>query len=443
MNAIGALILTIVLLVVIGAPRRWALLGVVAGILYLTQGQQIRVLGLNLFALRFIELAGFARVMTRGEFSFRSLTHIDRSVLWLYSVITIIFLLRSSEGFAYQIGVAVDAFLCYFTFRGLLQGSEDYRWFLCTFLLLLVPYAVLILLEALTQRNVFASMGGIDYGSWIRDGRPRCQGSFRHPSLLGTLGATFIPLYIGLALTPKCRKLAVMGLVSCAAIVWASNSGGPASCAAVGIAGWLGWKARTRMKLVRRGTVCFVFLMALVMKAPIWYLIARVSSITGGDGWHRSYLMDVAFQHLGEWWLAGMPITQTNGWFAYSLGATGGSDITNQFIAFGLDAGLIGIGLFIILLVTSFKALGRALAAVRSAANAPPSTEYTLWGLGVMLVAHMFNWLGITYFDQTYAVWFLQLSVIAALTTECSRVYLAEAKSATGLNEEKPVAAAS
>jgi hypothetical protein len=435
MNPIGASILAVVLLVVLGAPRRWALLGAMAGVLYLTQGQQIPVLGLNLFALRFVELAGFARVMMRREFSFGDLNRIDRAVIWLYSVVTLIFLVRSSDGLAYQIGIAVDAFLCYFTFRGLLQGLEDYTWFLRAFLLLLVPYAALILLEAFTQRNVFTVMGGIDYGSWVRDGRPRCQGSFRHPSLLGTLGATFVPLYIGLALTPERRKLAIVGLFSCLAIVWASNSGGPASCAAVGIAGWFGWKIRTRMKLVRRGTVGFVLLMALAMKAPIWYLIARVSAITGGDGWHRSYLMDVAFQHLGEWWLAGMPILATRDWFPYNLGVTGGSDITNQFIAFGLDAGLAGIALFIFLLVAAFKALGRALDAVRSAPDAPPSTEYTLWGLGVMLVAHMFNWLGITYFDQTYAVWFLQLSVIAALTTECSRAFSAQSESESPVDE--------
>jgi hypothetical protein len=238
---------------------------------------------------------------------------------------------------------------------------------------------------------------------------------------LGTLGATFIPLYISLGLTKGSRPIAVIGLLACLAIVGASNSGGPASCAAVGIVGWCFWKIRTRMKLVRRGTVVVIVTLALVMKAPVWYLVARVSAITGGDGWHRAYLMDVAFQHFGDWWLAGMAIAKTNGWFQYSIAATGGSDITNQYISWGLDSGLIGLLLFVILLVVTFKAMGRALDATRITPVTSIEQEYLLWGLGVMLVAHMFNWLGITYFDQTYAIWFFHLALISSVTSDYLR----------------------
>lgn len=157
-------------------------------------------------------------------------------------------------------------------------------------------------------------------------------------------------------------------------------------------------------------------LLAVMMKAPVWYIFAHISSVTGGDGWHRSYLMDVAYQHLGEWWLAGMPLSKTSGWFPYDLSGTSGADITNQFIAFGLTGGFGGIILFVLLLKRAYGVLGEAMAIVRFAADGTSDTELMLWGLGVMLTIHIVNWFGIAYFDQMNVVWLMQIAAISGLS---------------------------
>src|ERR1043166_7510163 len=108
MNLIGISILLPVLFVVTCAPRRWAVIGYMAGVMFLTQGQAVNVFGLNLFAIRFIELAGFIRVVARGEVSSYRLNAIDRALLILYIYATIVFVLRSSEGVAYHVGMLVD-----------------------------------------------------------------------------------------------------------------------------------------------------------------------------------------------------------------------------------------------------------------------------------------------------------------------------------------------
>jgi hypothetical protein len=197
-------------------------------------------------------------------------------------------------------------------------------------------------------------------------------------------------------------------------IVWSSNSGGPACAAAVGLVGWMCWKIRTNMRLVRWGIVGTILLAALLMKAPVWYLLARISDITGGDGYHRAYLIDVSFRHLGQWWFDGIPMSDTMDWFPYSL--ITGADITNQFISFGLNAGIGAVGLLILLLVLAYSALGRALESVRSHFPESSDSEYLLWGLGVMLAVHIINWFGITYFDQFYVIWFMQLAIISCVT---------------------------
>lgn len=415
MNAIGAAILVVLVLVILCGKRQTALLGMLAAVLYLTQGQQVQIVGFNLYAVRFIELAGFIRILSRKEFSFSNRNKIDNTLLFFLAFTTIVYLCRSKDGQAYQIGLAVDGFLCYFIFRGLIQEAADLRWFLKAFTVLLAPYVVLVLMESFTQHNPFASMGGVEYGNWLRGGRPRCQGSFRHPSLLGTLGATFIPLYIGLAFDRADRKLAIFGIGLCLAIVWACNSGGPMNTAAIGVVGWMFWILRTRMKLVRRGLVVLVVILGLTMNAPIWYLPAKASSLTGGDGWHRSYLMDIAFQNIDRWWLAGMRIQDTAEWFPYGIEATGGADITNQFILNGITAGVFAIILFVALLTLVFKKLGEAQKLVRQSGVDYENSERLLWALGVVVVGHIFNWLGITYFDQTFVIWYMQLAAISSI----------------------------
>src|SRR6266498_335895 len=59
MNLLGAAILGILIAVVLFASRRWAVIAMMTGVLYLTQGQAVQVMGLNMFAVRFLELAGF------------------------------------------------------------------------------------------------------------------------------------------------------------------------------------------------------------------------------------------------------------------------------------------------------------------------------------------------------------------------------------------------
>ena len=104
MNGMGASILIVFVLIVAFAPRRWAVLGMLSGVLYLTQGQSIEVFGVNVFGVRLLEMAGIIRVLSKGELSLSNFNRIDHALLLLYSYSTMVFLLRSSEGQAFQIG---------------------------------------------------------------------------------------------------------------------------------------------------------------------------------------------------------------------------------------------------------------------------------------------------------------------------------------------------
>lgn len=417
MNSISAVILFFLMSVVFLAPRKWAILGMAAGALYLTEYSSINVIGFNMFSARFLEIVGFIRIVARREYTFTHLIDIDRIFLAFYSYTTIVFLLRSNESQAYMIGMFVDATLCYFIFRGLIANIEEFRWFLRAFVILLAPYVLLLCMERLTEYNLFSTLSGTFIAEGYRAGKVRCTGSFRHPSLLGTLGGSFLPIYIGFGLGVKDRNWGIIGIILCLAIVFFSNSGGPLTAAAIGVAGWLLWPVRLKMYVVRRSILGLLIIVSMFMNAPIWYLAAKFSDITGGSGWHRAHLMEMASNTFGKWWLAGMPIKETAHWFPY--GGELGTDITNQYVSFGLSAGILATILFTSLLVKCYKKVGRAMKAIHTGFSKTTEISLLLWGLGVMLTVHVENWFGITYFDQTSLLWFLQLAAIVNISQMC------------------------
>lgn len=421
MSTLGLVILSILGALVLFGSRRWALLGMVAGVMYLTQGQYVVVGGFTLYPMRILQVVALARVVARRELPAGGLNRLDGAVIVLYAFSALVFLSRSEENVAYQIGVGVDAGCLYAVFRSLVRDLEDLRRLLRGFTVLLVPYLYFVWVESVTYQNAFASLGGVELiragDLWIREGRLRAVGSFGHPSLLGTVGGTFLPLYIALlfARSPE-RLYGLLGIVLCLGIVGASNSGGPLLCVTAAGVGWLFWPMRRTMQMVRLALVGGLAILAVVMNAPIWYLLARISSITGGDGYHRAVLLDIAFQNLDRWWFAGMSARETGTWLPYANTNTGAVDITNNFLSFGINAGMGAVLLLVGLLVIAFSQLGRTMSAIRSGPSPGLGVEPLFWGLGVMLLVHVFNWFGITYWDQTSAVWFLHLAAIGSLT---------------------------
>jgi hypothetical protein len=414
MNAVSASILIVLLLVVCFGSRRWALLAVMAGVFYLTQGQGVDVAGLRLFPIRFVAVFAFARVVVRRELDWSRLNRIDLTLLLLYNYAALVWILTSTEHEAQQFASAIDPTLCYLALRGLFGDLDDLRWVLRAFVVLLVPFTALIYTERLTGQNAFLIVGGYPQ-LYFRDGVARCMGPFRHASLMGSVAASFLALYIALALGGKRRVETAIGAVLCLVLIVLSNSGGPLTSTGAVFLGWFLWPLRERMFLVRRAAVALLLLFMIFMKAPIWYLPFKISSVVGGGGFHRSLLMEQAWRHLDQWWLVGMDVKDTGVWMPYVLDTIGGgADMTNQFLVFGVRAGLLAVGLLVGVLSLGFVSVGKLLASVRASGDRNTADQLLLWGLGVSLFVHAVSWLGCSYFDQSWVVWLMHLAAVSS-----------------------------
>jgi hypothetical protein len=413
MNAVSASILIVLLLAVCFAPRRWAVLAVMAGVFFLTQGHAIEAAGLRVYPIRLLVVFAFARVIVRRELFFSQLNRIDLTLLLLYNYAAVVWILRSSEIAAEQFGAAIDPTLCYLAFRGLIGSLGDLRWMLKAFVVLLLPFTALIYTERLRGENAFLIVGGYPE-LYFRDGVVRAMGPFRHAILMGSVAASFLSLYIALALAEKRRVAVALGAVLCLSLVVFSNSGGPLTSAAAVFLGWSLWPLRTRMNVVRWAAVAVLLLGLVFMEAPIWYLPFKISSVVGGGGYHRSLLMERAWQHLDEWWLVGMDVVDTGAWMPYVLDAVGGgADVTSQFLVFGIRGGLLPVCLILGVLWLAFASIGKLSASARASKDQTTADQLLLWGLGVSLFVHAVSWLGTSYFDQSWVVWLMHLAAVS------------------------------
>jgi len=417
-NALGAILTCVFSILALTRSRQVAALAVLGATLFITEGQSVN-LGLNFFALRFVEIAVFARVLSKRELSKITFTKIDRWLMIFFITLLVLNSIQLGSVDLYQLGTVVDCWLVYFGFRALISSTEEYTDFMRGSVYLLVPFALLMIFEAASGRNLFAAMGGVPESPILREGHFRCQGSFRVPITAGSLGATYFPLFVGFWFQKSCRKWALVGLVACFAIVVASRSSGPLMAILTGIMGWGCWVIRRKMQWVRRGIVALLLGLHMVMNQPVWFIFDRISGVLGGDGWHRSNLIDKFFLHMSEWWAVGMPFINTADWAATQL-PWGGVDVTNYFVSIGLTAGLLTLFFFIRFLVVCFSLLGRTATALGAYGAEGRSLEALIWGIGCTICAHTVNLTAVLYWDQSYVFWYLHLAFASSMVAHVS-----------------------
>jgi hypothetical protein len=354
------------------------------------------------------------RLFARGEVTAIKLNTIDKSIIYwgIASFVIYITRLQTFEALVNRLGFFYNSIGIYFLFRFYIQDRTDIKRLLKLLSIVIIPLAIAMAYEYMTGRNFFALFGGVPEITVIRDNRFRCQGPFRHPILAGTFGATLVPMLLALWFNEKeNRTLVSAGIISATTIMVTSASSGPLMAYVSGIVGLLMWRFRSNMRAVRWAILITLISLHVVMKAPVWYLISRIGGIFGGGGWHRSYLIDQAISHIGDWWLLGTSYTAD--WMPYALtNDPKSADITNQYISEGVKGGLLTMLLFIIVIINCFRIIGLSLKMMDEISLAE---KILVWSLGASLFAHVVSFLSVPYFDQIIVIWFLLLAMISCV----------------------------
>jgi hypothetical protein len=414
-NDIGFSFIVVMGILTLFLPRRFAFVPMILSACYMTLGQQFVIASLHFPIIRILILFGLVRLFVRGEHFLIKLNTIDKAIIWwvITSIVIYIVLWQTSGAFINRLGFAYNAIGIYFFFRFFIRDLDDINRALRVIAVIVVPLAILMLIENATGRNLFSVFGGVPEFTAIREGKLRCQGPFRHPILAGTFGATLLPLFVGLWFRERSvRLLGIIGIIAATIITVTSSSSGPAMSYLMAVVGLLMWPFRKHMRFIRWGILSAVIALHIIMKAPVWALIGRLSNITGGTGWHRVELINAAIDHFDEWWLLGTKYTAH--WLSDSLVIEPNMvDITNQFINEGVNGGVLKLILFITIIVLCFREVGRGLWAMK---DQPFPTRIMLWSMGATLFAHVTTFISVSYFDQMIVFWYMLLAMISAIS---------------------------
>jgi hypothetical protein len=204
----------------------------------------------------------------------------------------------------------------------------------------------------------------------------------------------------------------LVGLSAASGIVYASGSSGPIMTALTVLFAVALWTQRQHLRAIRWLTLIVILALAVVMNAPVYYLIARIDIIGGSSSYHRAALIESAVNHLDEWWLAGTDYTRH--WMPSGIPANPShTDLTNQYLVMGVMGGLVLLLLYIWVLCEAFSVIGRELRL--SLSRGSENDAFLIWTLGAILFGHVMTFFSVSYFGQAFVVLYLLLGIIGSL----------------------------
>lgn len=416
MNSLATVFLLINAAMLLLLPSRWAPLPLLVGACYMTLGSGIEIGSFHFPIIRILIAAGIVRVIMRRERVSGGMNSLDGlMLLWSgWVLLSSVVHKEPAESFKFGLGFVYNACGIYFLLRIFCQSLDDVMR-LCRFTaVLLVPLAIEMFYEKLSLYNLFSVLGGVTEIPSIREGRVRAQGPFAHAIIAGTIGAVCLPFVV--SLWRRHRKEAVMGIGACLVMILASASSGPIMSAIAAVGALLMWRYWYQMRLVRWLIVFGYIVLELVMKAPAYYIFARIDFVGGSSGFHRADLIRSAIEHLPEWWLGGTDYTRH--WMVTGVSwSPDHSDITNHYLQMGVVGGLPLMLLFIAVLAIGFSFVGRA---VRTP-ELPPESRFICWALGASLFAHAATFMSVSYFDQSFVFIYLTLGAIGSVWSGTAR----------------------
>jgi hypothetical protein len=414
MNAPGVILLLICCVAVFTLPRSSAPIALFAGMIYLTKGQGIEI-GIFLQADRLLLLVALARTAIRGEWPDSPLNGIDKLVIVAAAWALVSSLFREQapgSGLIYAVGNVFSTTTVYFVVRGWCRDINDLKVAVVGLALLLVPVAFFMGVEKYASRNYFSLFGGSP-DVMTREGIIRARGPFRHAILAGTVGAACVPLMIGLF-----RQRPITGLIGLAAslgMVAACHSSGPIVSMLVGIGIVLAWRYRHFAKHAVWTGVAMYLAVEVISNRPAYFALVTRLDLTGSStAYYRARLIKTSIDHFHEWWLIGTDYTAH--WIPSGIGSIilGGKhlDITNVYIARGVDQGLIGLLLLVLMIIFVVRMCVRAC-------NLPDVNDesrdaYLLWALGATVGSLGVSGLSVAFYDQSGTFIWLMMGWIAS-----------------------------
>lgn len=388
------LFITMILsLVTLAVPRKYILIPYVIGACWVPADQTLMVGELNFQVLRILVVVGIVRLWMRGEVTPIRWNRFDKFFLAWVIVGDLVYMAQwmTMGAVLFKCGKTLDALGLYWIFRQSIRSWTDLRTTCVAFAACALGMTPFVALEWASGSNPFGALGRVT--TFIRLGNYRCQATFPHAIMMGLFWATIVPLFVGFARQGH-KLLFWLAIGACVFMIMGTSSSTPILTLASVPVLLAAYRWRHNTRTAAWACVGLVVVLHIVMEAPVWHLLARVSVVSGSTGWHRFYLVDQTIRHFGEWVLLG-----TRGTAHWGRGLR---DVTNQYVLEAVRGGLVTLILFVGMMIVGAKGFVRL-----SLSAGEEHHRYLAWCCFVCLLGHCISFLGVSYFGQIVLMLYL------------------------------------
>jgi hypothetical protein len=395
------IIITVILSIsILVVPRKYFLWPFIVAACFIPDSGRVMIASLDFTPLRICVLFGVLRLLVRGEVIRIHWNKFDKLFfIWLIlGAIIYVFRWGDLGALIYKSGVLFDGLGLYWIFRQGISSWQYVELLVKWFATCAIISALFVISERITHVNLFSFLGNVDTG-FIRD-RYRCYGAFGSSIIMGLFWASLIPWFLAYIKAKSDIILNITAVTSSLICVVLSGSSTPFITVGAILFFFALYRYRAYGRQIALGFCFLLFALHVVMKAPVWHLISRVSIFSSSTGWHRYNLIDQAIKHFDEWILFG---SDTNlerwGW--------GLHDLANQYLFEGVFGGGVTLLVFIILLIYAVKITGAF-----SLHGNNVKYKWLSWGICVSILGHCVSFLAMTYFTQMKMVLYLTFAIV-------------------------------
>ncbi len=386
-------------------PREKAVIPFIIMACFIPTAQRMVILGMDFNLIRVLFFLGWVRIIITNEIRSIKVNGLD-AIIIIWALVQIIMYSiqnRTFSSFVYKLGVSSDIIGMYFMFRAIIRSKEDVRKIIKYFILISFPILLFFIYERFTRHNIFSVFGGVPAETMVREGRLRVQGAFSHPILGGCFWASILPFVFAEFYQEQSRKgFLVMSMGGIFLIVILSASSTPILSTFFCFFGIFLFRFRKYMRVFLLLAVLGIIGLSLVMKAPVYHLIARIDLTGGSTGWHRFNLINQAVINWKSWFLFG--VNNIDSWGVFN------NDVTNQYILEAIRGGILSLFLFFVLIAVAFIYCGRIVDS-----KIEKNDAFFNWMIGVSFAMHAINFIAVSYFGQIWMIWYLCVAMIGSL----------------------------
>ena len=405
-HPLGAFVFITCAFLILTFNKDWVFVPILVILCFVSNAQRVSIAGMDFPFSRLIILTTWLRILIKGEHKTINFSKPDLILLmWLFAR-GFVYALQwgKREAVVYQLGEAFNTCGFYFMARAFISSSEDVKQFGRQLALIALPLSVFFAIEWVTGRNYFSIFGGVEFITWVRNGRLRCEGAFSHPLVAGYFWGVAIPFMATLYDKRGWhRKIAVTGTGCGLLIVASTASSTPVLGILAGMFGWCFYFVRNRIFHIVSGTITLIIVLHIYIRAPVWHLISRINVVGGSTGDHRYRLINAFFTNVTDWFFLGFRNTD--------LWGRGLGDVTNEFILQAVRGGFISLMLFVLLITYIMYLLQkRARIAENNFAE-----RFVTWNMWVVLFMQCTIFFSLSVFGQAAVLFYLSLGITASL----------------------------